>query len=86
MMFNSAKFECLKSGYNSDLKLDYVYITLDYKHTIEVKENIKDLGVWMSETGEFSYHITKVINESIFFFVIIGILSGQFRLGGNCII
>ena len=31
MIFNSAKFECLKLGYNSELKLDYVYITSDIK-------------------------------------------------------
>lgn len=50
-----------KSGYNSELKLDYVYITPDYKHTIKVKENITCLGIWMSKTGEFSFHISKIL-------------------------
>ena len=30
---------------------------------VESKDNIKDLGIWMSSTGEFSYHISKVISK-----------------------
>ena len=63
MKFNSAKFECLKSGYNFDWKNEYDYITPDCDHIIESKDNIKDLGIWMSSTGEFSYHISKVISK-----------------------
>ena len=63
MKFNSGKFECLKSGFNSDLKLEYVYITPDQEHCIETKEHIKDLGIWMSGSGDFSFHMSKVISK-----------------------
>ena len=32
-------------------------------HIIESKDNIKDLGIWMSSSGDFSYHISKVISK-----------------------
>ena len=63
MKINSGKFKCLKSGYNQDLKLEYDYITPDMDHIIESKDNIKDLGIWMSSSGDFSYHISKVISK-----------------------
>ena len=63
MKFNSGKFECLKTGYNQDLKMEYEYITPDMDHIIESKDNIKDLGIWMSSTGDFSFHISKVISK-----------------------
>ena len=47
MRFKRGKFECLKSGFNAELKLDYLYITPDLEHCIETKENVKDLGIWM---------------------------------------
>ena len=56
-------FECLKSGYNQELKVQNDYITPDNDYVIETKDHIKDLGIWMSETGDFSYHISKVISK-----------------------
>ena len=38
-----------------------MHITPDLEHCIETKENIKDLGLWMSDNGDFSYHISKAI-------------------------
>ena len=32
-------------------------------HIIESKDNIKDLGIWMSSSGDFSFHISKVISK-----------------------
>ena len=63
MKFNCGKFECLKTGFNQELKNEYNYLTPDMELTIENKENIKDLGIWMSNSGDFSYHISKVISK-----------------------
>ena len=30
-------------------------------HVIETKENVKDLGIYMSRHGNFDFHITKTI-------------------------
>ena len=32
-------------------------------HIITIKDNVKDLGVWMSADRNFSYHIQKVISK-----------------------
>ena len=53
MAFNNLKFECLKAGFKEELKNKYNYLTPNLDHIIEVKDNIKDLGVWMSYTGNF---------------------------------
>ena len=63
MIFNCGKFECLKTGFNLELKTKYDYLTPDLELTIENKDNIKDLGIWMSSSGDFSYHISKVISK-----------------------
>ena len=63
MMFNNMKFECLQSGYDYDLKELYNYITPDMEHIITVKDTVKDLGVWMSNEGNFHFHIQKVITK-----------------------
>ena len=63
MMFNTLKFECLQSGMNMELRSQYNYLTPDLDHIITVKENVKDLGVWMSADGNFNYHIQKVITK-----------------------
>ena len=53
----------LKTGFNQDLKYEYDYLTPDMELTIENKDHIKDLGIWMSSSGDFSFHITKVISK-----------------------
>ena len=63
MKFNCSKFECLKSGFNQELKVQNDYITPDMEFTIEMKDNIKDLGIRMSNSGDFSYYILKVISQ-----------------------
>ena len=62
-MFNNWKFECLKSGCDQELKDQYNYITPDMNFIITVKDNIKDLGVWMSSNGNFDFHIKNVISK-----------------------
>ena len=60
MKFNCSKFECLKTGFNLELKSEYDYLTPEMELTIKNKDNIKDLGIWMSSNGDFSFHITKL--------------------------
>ena len=63
MAFNNLKFECLQIGYNENLKTEYNYMTPNLDYIIEVKDNVKDLGVWMSFSGNFDFHITKTITK-----------------------
>ena len=55
MRFNYDKFEALRYK-NSDAVLEKYTIN---DNEIEEKEHIKDLGVWLSNDGTFSYHITQ---------------------------
>ena len=61
MSFNNLKFECLKYGFREELKFEYNYLTPNLDNIIEVKDNVKYLGVWMSCNGNFDYHISKTI-------------------------
>ena len=42
---------------------EYNYMTPNLDYIIEVKDNVKDLGVWMSFSGNFDFHITKTITK-----------------------
>jgi hypothetical protein len=55
MLFDSKKFEIPRYGPKVDLKNTTDYLTPDLEDFIEVKENLRDLGVIMSEKGTFSY-------------------------------
>ena len=48
MQFNGKKFEMLRYGPNTDLKNSTNYLTPEYEDIIEVKENLRDLGVIIS--------------------------------------
>ena len=61
MVFNNLKCECLQSGFNEDLKIEYNYLTPNLEYTIEVKDSVKGLGIWMSSHGDFDCHISKTI-------------------------
>ena len=63
MEFNSPKFECLRYGANSVIKESTCY-TSSTGDTIEVSDQVKDLGVIMSCTGTFRQHIDSVISTS----------------------
>ena len=58
MCFNADKFECLCYGYSEELKQNTCYLS-NNKCPIEVKTSVKDLGVLMSSTAEFSEHISS---------------------------
>jgi hypothetical protein len=56
MMLNEKKFETLRYGKNKDIKLNTNYLTPTGQH-IESKKKVKDLGVIMNDTANFSDHI-----------------------------
>ena len=63
MYFNSDKFNCIKTGFNEDIKLDYTYLSPDLDNIIEDKEVVKDLGIYLSNNGSFTFHINQVIKK-----------------------
>ena len=63
MLFNSRKFEILRYGSNEDLKNSTDYLTHEYEEFIEVKENLRDRGIIMSDKGTFSEHIKHVCSK-----------------------
>ena len=59
MMFNDVKFEVLRYGKNKILKETSNYLS-NTGQVISEKEYVKDLGVYMSNTADFSEHINRV--------------------------
>ena len=60
MLFNGKKFEMLRYGVNSELKMNTNYLTPDCEDMIEVKENLRDLVIIMSDNATFRNHVDKV--------------------------
>ena len=63
MFFNNLKFECLRYGIDSTLKLTTNY-TSPSGSIIDDKEHVRDLGVTMSSDGSFSEHIRKICQSA----------------------
>ena len=63
LQFNTNKFELIKFGNNDHLKRTTSYKTPS-SQTIPEKENIKDLGVTISNDLNFSNHILNVVAKS----------------------
>ena len=61
MEFNSSKFECLRYGEDS---FPTVKQLDDRGEPIEVRDHVKDLGVYMSCDCTFAFHIRNVAVES----------------------
>ena len=63
MTFNSKKLELLRYGNNSALKAETSYLSPDGTQIPE-KAHVKDLGVIMSNSGNFSEHINTVCQKA----------------------
>ena len=63
MLFNGKKFELLRYGSNEDLKTDTNYMTPNHEGFIEVKENLRDLGVIMTDNATFEEHVNHVCKK-----------------------
>ena len=59
MSFNDLKFEVLRYGGDTTLKLITSY-TSSNGTIIDAKEHVRDLGVTMRSNGNFSKHIRKM--------------------------
>ena len=60
MHFNCDKFECLRIWPGSGNAPDYSYNGPDGSD-IEVKNNLKDLGIYISSDLTFKYHVEKIV-------------------------
>ena len=63
MLFNGKKFEMLRYGPDRDLKNSTNYLTPEYEDLIEVKENLRDLGIIMSDDASFTSHVHHVCSK-----------------------
>ena len=63
MQFNALKFELLRYGNRDELKENTVYVNPEFE-LIEEKENVKDLGVNMTNNCKFNLHITKIAESA----------------------
>lgn len=62
MQLNSDKFECMRYGKNKDIARDTEYYS-DCGSVIMVKENVKDLGITLSNDASYAKHIEGVIQN-----------------------
>ena len=63
MHFNSDKFECMRLWPNPSNTPEYDYLGPD-GNTIEVKESLKDLGVYLNSDLTFKLHVEKVATSA----------------------
>ena len=55
MRWNKNKFQRLRLGNNNNLKLDTVYFSFGMKGIVEVKEQVKNLGIYIDENLFYKY-------------------------------
>ena len=49
MRWNKNKFQMIRLGNNTDLKMDTVYFSPGMYGVVEVKKQVKDLGIYVDE-------------------------------------
>ena len=57
MKFNSNKFELLRYGKEQEIKSATTYKSYDDSN-IDNKEQVRDIGIMMSNTATFTFHIS----------------------------
>ena len=60
MVFNGSKFQLMRYGSDENIKNDTLYFTGETNEIIETFDNLRDLGVILSDDGSFDDHIIKV--------------------------
>ena len=63
MALNDDKFECLRYGWNNDIKNQSSYKS-NTGSEIEVKDHVKDLGIIMSSDCTFHEHISQTVDAA----------------------
>ena len=64
MKFNGTKFQLMRFGENDDLKDNTLYFTEEMKEVIERFEIVKDLGVIMNESANFTNHLEHAVKKA----------------------
>ena len=62
MKFNANKFELLRYGKEQEIKSSTTYKSYDDSN-IDDKEQVKDLGIMMSNTATFTLHIRNIVKR-----------------------
>ena len=62
MNFNANKFEFLRYGKEQEIKSATTYKSYD-DSTIDDKEQVRDLGIRMSNTATFTLHIRNIVKK-----------------------
>ena len=63
MLFNISKFRWLQLGKNSDLKNDYCYMSEHRDFPIVPSDEVRDLGIIMSQFGDYNAHIDYICKK-----------------------
>ena len=63
MKFNASKFKWLQVGPNDEIKNDYVYISYGCHEPITPDETVRDLGIMMNNSGNYSDHISYIYKK-----------------------
>ena len=63
MAFNGDKFECIKMGENDTVKNKYMYTVPKCCGSIEDVNNLRDLGILVSDSGDYRDQIYKVVKK-----------------------
>ena len=63
MTFNGDKFEAIKHGENKVLKDSYTPNNSENKYIDDVN-NLRDLGITISNDGFYKEHITKIVKKA----------------------
>ena len=64
MKFNGTKFQVVQYGYDSNLKDEYEYFTENTGEIIERFDNLRDLGVILSDNAMFDKQIEIVSKKN----------------------
>ncbi|KAK3890712.1 hypothetical protein Pcinc_005347 [Petrolisthes cinctipes] len=62
MLFNESKFEALRYGSNNNIKEHTNYNTT--QGSIDVKSDLRDLGITISSDGKFNLHIHNITESA----------------------
>ena len=63
MKFNANKFELLQHGKEQEIKTATIYKLYDDSN-IDSKEQVRDLGIMMSNTATFTFHIRYMVKKA----------------------
>ena len=63
MKFNASKFKWLQVGKDSNIKNEYIYMSVDCEEPIVPDENVRDLGVIINHNGNYNDHINHIVKK-----------------------